>query len=188
MPDALIAGLPGPQPDARLLAAVTHVGRALRAGLQATWQVPHPQLCPEVDGATLESAARQAVRWLVLVGEMRRDPDLGDLQLCTAGGQTFDVERLRKLLKSKPAVGRVLVWDVPADFADELLALDFGPCAVKAFGPGLTDRLVQALLPAAPGEVTAGAVAAALGGHSDDPSRVLVAARALLDHPTTCWP
>ncbi|MEZ4473078.1 MAG: NACHT domain-containing protein [bacterium] len=83
------------------------------------------------------------------------------------------MDKLRRQLKARPARARVLVLDVPAEHVATLADLDFGRCAVRAFGPGVASKLVDALLPDHAGDVTAAAVADALGGVSDEGDYVL---------------
>ena len=168
-PEALIAGIAGPTPDADTRATLNLVAHTLRARLHAKWQVP-AEVVPAVEGQALLDAAREKRRWWVLVGQVREDPDFGPL-LLTREGQGLEADKLAKLLKKNEVDGRVLIIDVPD--ATALRDLDFGPCAVKAIGPGLAEKLAAALLPTIDGEVTAGAVAAALGGTSDSPRTVL---------------
>lgn len=174
---AIIAGIAGKQPTIELKATLDEVARTLRERVDATYRID-AHATATIDGNALRVAATRwkdaaAGVWLVLKGGVVFDADLDELQLQTADGVGLDVKRLARIVRRSTAPLRMVVIDVPMEHARVIAELDWGPCAVRAVGPGLAERLIDALLPMQTGPVTAGAVAAALGGATDLPAAVL---------------
>ncbi|MEZ4466711.1 MAG: hypothetical protein R3F43_20250 [bacterium] len=133
---------------------------------------------PSLDGKALLAAlapwkAAATGAWLVGVGRvLADDDDPDDLAFGTEEALGVPVGKVRQRVAAAGAAWRVVVLDVPEEHAAALRALDWGRC-VLAIGPGVAAKLEAALLPEAAGPVTAGGVAAALGGRSDAPDVIL---------------
>ncbi|MCB9522855.1 MAG: SUMF1/EgtB/PvdO family nonheme iron enzyme [Myxococcales bacterium] len=149
---AFVAGVAGDQTTSGVEANVLAIAQTLRNQLGPRFRAEPVVHRPRASGQDLIDQLKAwkddpgERRWLVLVGDVFVD-DLEDtLTLRTVEAQGFELKKLCRVMGKVTAGEWVVVLDVPQAHVAAIEALDWPTCAVRVVGPGVADRLPDALL------------------------------------------